>query len=554
MPLDGVTPFPPELAARYRERGYWEDRPLIAHFADAFGQHGDRVALLAGDERVTYRQLAQRIEHLARHLLDLDYRPLDRVVLQLPNVVDFIYLYFALQHVGAVPLLALPLHRHREISHYVPFVGARSYAVPERVGDFDYLALARQVMAGPGAALDHIFVAGHDVPQEAPFVSLRRLLATEPQATAADLDAVRAAIDPEDPCCFQLSGGTTGIPKVVPRSHNDYVYNSKAAAAVNDIGPDDALLVVLPIAHNFPLASPGIQAFLLAGARVVLAPSPRAEHALPLVEQEAVTHLEVVPALIIRWLDDPRLGGTDVSSVRVINSGGQKWQPETKVRTEAAFPQAKVQEVFGMAEGLLFFSRLDDPDEVRIETVGRPVCPDDEVRLVDDDGRDVPAGEIGELICRGPYTLRGYFNVPDHNARVFTRDGFFKTGDLMRLHPSGNYVVEGRKKDVVNRGGEKISAEEVENLILGLPQVRNVACVPIPDPVLGEKMCAVVIPRPGETVTLAEIVAHLTEAGLARYKHPEHLALVDEFPISNFGKVQKNVLAQRFAGLVGEHR
>jgi 2,3-dihydroxybenzoate-AMP ligase len=554
MPLDGVTPFPPEFAAHYRQRGYWEDRPLIAHFADAFEKHRDRVALVAGEERITYRELGQRVEHLARHLLDLGYRPLDRVVVHLPNVAEFVYLFFALQQVGAVPLLALPLHRHREISHYVSFVGARGYAVPDRVGDFDYLALVRQVMAAPGTALDHVFVAGDDVPEEPPFVSLRRLLTTEPEATSADLDAVRATIDPEDPCCFQLSGGTTGIPKVIPRSHNDYIYNSKAAAAVNDIGPDDALLVVLPVAHNFPLASPGLQAFLLAGARVVLAPSPRAEHVLPLIEGQAVTHLEIVPALIIRWLDDPRLGETDVSSVRVVNSGGQKWQPETKIRTEAAFPKAKVQEVFGMAEGLLFFPRLDDPSEVRIETVGRPVCPDDEVRLVDDDGRDVAAGEVGELICRGPYTLRGYFNAPDHNAKVFTPDGFFKTGDLMRFHPSGNYVVEGRKKDVINRGGEKISAEEVENLILGLPQVRNVACVPIPDPVLGEKMCAVVIPRPGQTVTLAEIVAHLTDAGLARYKHPERVELVDLFPISNFGKVQKNVLAQRFAGLGVEGR
>jgi 2,3-dihydroxybenzoate-AMP ligase len=549
MALPGVTPFPPEFAARYRAAGYWEDRPLIDHFDEAFRQFGNRAALITGNERVTYRQLGEHAERLARHLLDLGYRPLDRVVLHLPNVAEFVYLYFALQYIGAVPLLALPLHRHREISHYVTFIGARGYAVPDRVGDFDYVALARQVIGTSGVALDHVFVAGDEVPGEAPFVSLRRLLATEPRAAGHDVSAARSIIDPEDPCCFQLSGGTTGIPKVIPRSHNDYVYNSKAAAAVNDIGPGDALLVVLPIAHNFPLASPGIQAFLLTGARVVLSSTPRAEHALRLIEREGITHLEVVPALLIRWLDDPQLESVDVSSVRVVNSGGQKWQPETKVRTEAAFPKARVQEVFGMAEGLLLLSRLDDPTDVRIQTVGRPVCPDDEVRLVDDDGRDVPAGDVGELVCRGPYTLRGYLGVPDHNARVFTPDGFFRTGDLMRLHPSGNYVVEGRKKDVVNRGGEKISAEEVENLILGLPQVRNVACVPIPDPILGERMCAVVIPRPGEEVTLAEIVAHLTEAGLARYKHPERLELVDEFPISNFGKVQKNVLAQRVAAL-----
>ena len=547
--MDGVTYFPPDVAQRYRERGYWEDRPLIADFDDAFRNHGDRVAFVDGPERITYAQLGERVERLARHLLDLGYRPLDRVVLHLPNTVDFAYVYFALQHVGAIPLAALPLHRHREISHYLEFIDARGYAISGDAGGFDFVDLARQALeAVPD--VEHVLVAGKGAPDDAPFVSIDRLLATEPRATAADLAAVRAEIDPDDPCCFQLSGGTTGIPKVIPRSHNDYVYNSKVAADVNDVGPDDALLVVLPIAHNFPLACPGIQGFLLAGARCILSTSPRAADVLPLIEREQVTHLELVPALIIRWLEDPILEQTDLSSVRVVNSGGQKWQPETKVRTEETFPNGKVQEVFGMAEGLLFFPRLDDPTDVRIETVGRPVSPDDEVRLVDDDGNDVAFGEMGELVCRGPYTLRGYFNVPEHNARVFTSDGFFKTGDLMRQHPSGSYVVEGRKKDVVNRGGEKISTEEVENLILQLPDVSNVSCVPMPDRVLGERMCAFVITQPGATVTLADVCAHLTEHGLGKYKHPERLEIIDAFPISNFGKVQKNLLTQRISDIL----
>jgi len=173
--------------------------------------------------------------------------------------------------------------------------------------------------------------------------------------------------------------------------------------------------------------------------------------------------------------------------VHVIQSGGQRLQPDTRIRTEQVFPNCTVQENFGMSEGLLMFVRLDDPPEVRLETVGRPICPDDEVRLVDEDDRDVPDGAIGELLARGPYTLRGYYAAPEHNARAFTTDGFYRSGDLMRRHPSGNYVVEGRKKDLINRGGEKISAEEIENLILGHPAVQNVACVAMPDPVLGER-------------------------------------------------------------------
>jgi 2,3-dihydroxybenzoate-AMP ligase len=231
----------------------------------------------------------------------------------------------------------------------------------------------------------------------------------------------------------------------------------------------------------------------------------------------------------------------------VINTGGQKLQPEVKRRAEELIPTCRVQEVFGMAEGLLCFVRLDDPPDVRYETVGRPVCPDDELLLVDEDGNPIPDGEVGELLVRGPYTLRGYYGVPEYNARTFTPDGFYRSGDLMRRHPSGNYIVEGRKKDLINRGGEKISAEEVENLILSHPAVLNVACVPMPDPVLGERMCAFVIRREGGTLTLDELVAFLAEKGLARFKLPERLELVDDFPLSKFGKVAKNILSEMAA-------
>lgn len=535
--LEGCTPFPEEFARLYRERGYWEDRPLIDHFRDSFARNADRVAIVFGDERITYRQLGERVDRLALHLLGLGLGPLDRAVMHLPNIPEFVYLYFAFQRIGAIPLMALPPHRQHEIGHFVDFVDALAYCIPDTWGGFNFPAMARDIRTR-AKTLKHIVVTGSDVPEDC--ISVSKWLAAEPSLPPSRLDELR--IDPLEPCCFQLSGGTTGIPKVIPRTHNDYVYNSKASGAVIGIHRDDALLVVLPIAHNFPLASAGIQAFLLEGARVVLSTSTRVADVMPLIERERITHLEIVPALIIRWLDDPDLANYDLSSVRVVNSGGQKYQPETKVRTEEVFSRAKVQEVFGMAEGLLMYSRLDDPREARIETVGRPVCPDDEVKLMDDDEHEVPVGEIGELWVRGPYTLRCYYKVPEHNARTFTPDGFYKSGDLLRKRPDGNYVVEGRKKDVINRGGEKISAEEVENLLLMHPAIHNVACVPMPDRVLGEKMCAFAVLRPGHTVSLKELTDFLTEHGLARYKHPERLEIISELPQSGFGKIQKNVL------------
>jgi 2,3-dihydroxybenzoate-AMP ligase len=543
--LAGFTPFPREFATRYRARRYWEDMSLGAAYAQIFARYRDRTALVFGEEHITYGQLSERIDRLALHLLDVGLQPLDVVVVQLPNVPELVYLYFALQRLGALPIMALPLHRYLEVSTFVTLAGARGYAVPTRLGDFEFAPLARQLLS-ENDQLRWIFVAGGAA--EEGFLSLSELLRMESRLGPAALEGL--PIDPTLPALFLLSGGTTGVPKLIPRTHNDYLYNARAAAAVNDIRPDDALLVSLPLEHNFPLACPGMSGFLLHGARVVLSTTQRAEDVFPLIERERVTHLEVVPALLIRWLDALAIGRYDLPTVRVINSGGQRLQPEVKRRAERLIPSARVQEVFGMAEGLLCYVRLDDDDEVRYETVGRPVSADDEIKLVDDNGREVPDGEVGELLTRGPYTIRGYFRAPEHNTQSFTADGFYRTGDLLRRHPSGNYVVAGRKKDLINRGGEKISAEEIENLIVSHPAVLNVACVPVPDPRLGERMCACVILNPGETLELTELTRFLVEKGIARFKLPEYLQVMDEFPLTRVGKISKKDLAEQVARLL----
>src|SRR5258706_3871259 len=358
---------------------------------------------------------------------------------------------------------------------------------------------------------------------------------------------INVRIDPTDPCIFQLSGGTTGIPKLIPRTHNDYAYNSKTAAPVCGVTQNSVLLLALPIAHILPLACPGIQGYLFQGGKVVLSSTTKPEEMFSLMQKHKVTHLKVVPALLIRLINDAAIGRFDLSSLKIIQSGGQRMQTEVRLRTHQLIPSCFVQENFGMSEGMLFFVRLDDPQEVKLETCGRPICADDEVRLIDDEGREVAPGEVGELTCRGPYTLRGYYGVPEYNAKQFTAEGFYCSGDLMRLHPSGNYVVEGRKKDLINRGGEKISAEEIENLILSHPAVQNVACVPVPDPNLGEKMCACLVLKKDRNLELAELVEFLKTKEIAKFKLPERLLVVDDFPVSSFGKVSKKALSEMAA-------
>jgi 2,3-dihydroxybenzoate-AMP ligase len=544
--LEGVTPFPAEFAARYRERGYWTDRPLFDGFRGALTWYADQVALVDADGPVTYRQLDERSEHLARALLDLGLRPLDRIIVQLPNTAVFAYLYFALQRIGIAPVLALPGHRKRELTQFAEISGARALAVPAAARGFDFTAMAADVMATqPG--LETCLVLGAPGPLADPrFVRLEDLLEREPRTRAGALREI--SIDPEDPALFLLSGGTTGIPKLIPRSHNDYLYNSKIAAAACEIGAGDVLLDVLPIEHNLPLGCPGLQGFLLSGGTVVLGTSTRPRDVFELIQRHRVSHVHLVPALLIRWIDDPSITEYDLSSLRVLQSGGQRLQPEVRARAERALPGCFIQENFGMAEGLIMFVQSSDPPGVRRETCGRPASPDDEVFLVDPEGHVVPDGEPGELIVRGPYTLRGYFRSPEHNARAFTPDGFYRSGDLLRKMPSGNYVVEGRVKDLINRGGEKISAEEIENLILAHPAVLNVACVPYPDPVLGERMCACVVLRPGHALTLEDLVRFLRDFEIATFKLPERLEFFDTLPLSGFGKVSKKDLAAHLAG------
>src|SRR5450631_46424 len=517
--IDGVVPFPPEFAERYRRRGYWQDRTLDQVFGELFERHHDRIALVAGDETITYAELGQRSTSLAGFLYGRGLRPLDRVVVHLPNGPEFLLVYFALQKIGVVPILALVPHRRLEIDHFVKLADAVSYfgSDPELAGE----------VRSANAGLRDTFM-------------LDELKGIPPTAPPPPID-----VDPTDPCVLLLSGGTTGIPKLIPRTHNDYLYNSRAAAAVQDISADSRQLCVLPLAHNMPLACPGVQGFLMAGARIVIGTSTKAPDVFDLIEKHRITHVGGVPALYIRWLSDPASGRHDLTSVELLQSGGQRLQPEVRRRMAETFPNAFVQENFGMSEGTLFFVRRDDPEDVRLETVGRPVSADDEVRLTDEEGREVADGEVGELTVRGPYTLRGYYRVPEYNARQFTPDGFYRSGDLMRRHPSGSYLVEGRIKDLVNRGGEKISAEEVESVILTHPSVRNVACVPYPDPVLGERMCACVIPRQGQTITLEALMKFLLDAGMAKFKLPERIELMEDFPLSTFGKVSKKALAEQ---------
>jgi 2,3-dihydroxybenzoate-AMP ligase len=535
---EGAIGWPSVFARRYRERGYWAGIPLGEAFDAAVVRHAEREAVVDGPRRVTYRELGRYVDRLALHLAERGIGDGARVVFQLPNVWEFVVAYFACLKVGAVPLACLPAHRHAEIEYLARFTEAAAWLIPSEFRRFDYVAMAEELREEL-PALREVLVLGDRVGRK--MTRLGDLLADPIEARRPVGDLAKLRPDPSAPAVFQLSGGTTGLPKVIPRTHDDYRYNSLASAAVSNLDDASVLLVTVPIAHNFPLATPGIQGALLVGAKVVLASAPDPDTVFSLVERERVTWIPAVPAMAITWLNDPRLGRTDLSSLRTLAIGGSRLNPEPARRILAEVGPV-LKQVFGMAEGLICFTRNGDPDEVVVETQGRPISPDDEIRIVDDAGGEVPEGEIGELLCRGPYTIRGYYRAEEHNRVAFTADGFYRTGDLVRRHPSGNLVIEGRKKDLINRGGEKVSAEEVENLILAHPAVLNAAVVAMPDPVLGERACAFAILRPGATLTLPELTGFLETKRIAKFKLPERLEVLERFPTTAVGKVSKKDL------------
>ncbi|MER7764365.1 AMP-binding protein [Streptomyces sp. NPDC097619] len=538
-PGDGLPLYPQEFAERYRAAGHWRGETIGGMLRERAAAHPDRVAVVdpaggpdGGRRAWTYAELDLRADRLAAGFIARGLRPGDRAVVQLPNTAEFFEVVFALFRAGVVPVFALPAHRQSEIGYFCSFTGATAYVGPGRLAGFDHRELAAAVTADC-PDLRHVFIAD---PDPGPFTALAEVPVDAPAGGTGH------GPDPEGLAFLQLSGGSTGVPKLIPRSHDDYLYSVRASNEICGVDADSVYLVALPAAHNFPLSSPGSLGALYAGGRVVLCPQPAPETAFPLIEAEGVTVTGLVPPLALLWTGAAADTDRDLGSLDVLLVGGAKFSEEAARRVGPALG-CRLQQVFGMAEGLVNYTRLDDPEELVNGTQGRPISPDDEVLVVDDEDRPVPPGTPGHLLTRGPYTIRGYWRAPDHNARSFTADGFYRTGDLVRELPGGHLVVTGRAKDQINRGGEKIAAEEVENHLLAHPAVHDANVVAEPDAYLGERTCAYVILREGaEPLRPAALKSFLRGRGLAGYKVPDRIEFTAAFPTTGVGKVSKKDL------------
>jgi 2,3-dihydroxybenzoate-AMP ligase len=544
--LEGCTSYPREFVERYVREGYWRAETIpqaIAAIANEVSEsHRDVIALADGRRRLSYRELADEAAAVAALLESSGLRRGDRIVIQLPNLTEFASLFLGCLEAGVVPVMALPAFRRAELEYLVEFSGSRALAIAPEYRGFDHATLARELRDA--------------IP------SLELILSTEPSPGCVNLGELPTSFaplgsranDPFDAAFFLLSGGTTGLPKLIPRLHTEYLYNAREAAKVGGIDAAARILIALPVEHNFPLGCPGMMGALLNGATTIFVQSTQPADIASIAERERATHLPCVPTLALGLLDLPEDARKSLASLRVVTVGGQKLQEPTAIALKRVFPHVTVQQVLGMAEGLLCYTRLDDPEAIAFKTQGRPLSPADEVRIVDNAGRDAADGESGELWCRGPYTLRGYYRAPERNREAFSADGFYKTGDVVRRHESGSLIVEGRVKDLINRGGEKISAEDIESHLLAHPAIARAAVVAMPDAVLGEKGCAYVTLRSGAALGLDGLKEFLASRGVAKFKWPERLEIIDEIPLTNVGKVRKIELRADIARKLASER
>jgi 2,3-dihydroxybenzoate-AMP ligase len=535
--LEGCTPFPADFAQRYVREGFWRRETIPEAIANAALERPDSIAVSDSTRSLTFSQLIGEARSLAALLSRNGIGRTDRVVIQLPNCVEFATLTLACLEAGALPVMALPAYRKAELEYLVSFADAKAIAIAPVYRGFDHAALARELkvrlILSTTPADGCVWMNGHD--------SSSRSLESSPG-------------DPYDVALFLLSGGTTGMPKLIPRTHADYLYNARESAAACGLTSESRILIALPAEHNFPLACPGMLGAILTGARTFFSQSTRAADLADTIEREQITHLPCVPTLAIALLDLPQSSRAGLRSLRVITVGGQRLPEQVARDLRRAHPYLVVQQVLGMSEGLLCYTRLAERDEIAFTTQGRPLSPADEIRVVNADGTDVKTGALGELWCRGPYTIRGYFCAPERNREAFTADGFYRTGDLVRLDPSGNLVVEGRIKDLINRGGEKVSAEEIEAHLIAHPAVSAAAVVAMPDAVLGEKACAYLSLRNRASLGLTAMREFLAARGVAQFKWPERIELVAELPLTNVGKIRKSELRRDIAEKLAAER
>lgn len=544
-----VVPYAREQVERYLASGEWSAVPLARRFQAIASRVPNRPAVIDRDGVVTYGELDRRTDLVAAGLLGGGLKPGDPVLFQVFNGIPGVIAWYGVLKAGAIPVATLAAHRAHEIDHIARLVDAVGHVVDDsRRERFDLVAFARE-RATRSPTLGRVYVIGSD--REDPD-GARHLEALgsgiDPAAARAMVDAVQGLIQPEDVAVYQLSGGTTGVPKVIPRLHGEYWNNALAWAQALGRTEDSVVCHAGPFVHNAGISC-GLHSAHSVGGCIVLPQADR-DPVLRMMADHCVDDTLLGQGMFSWILTEDYAAAAE--HLRTVVLSGAKVPDEVFARVESF--GARVGQTFGMGEGMFTLTPFDGPRHLRATTVGPPLAAGDEARVLEPGTEvEVVDGEIGELVCRGWYTIPGYYAATEHNATAFTTDGFYRTGDLARVqvHDGRRYLsIEGRIKDLINRGGEKVNAEELEALLLRHPDISEVAVVAMPDPKLGERVCAYLVSG-DSAIGVPELQSHLERLGVAKYKWPERVELIDALPRTLVGKLDKKALRKDIDAKVG---
>lgn len=538
MPIEGFTGYKKQDAETYTKMGWWLGIPLGDILDKAAILYPDKEALVDDSDRLTYSELLDKVNRLAIGLTELGIKNGDSVLLQLPNWGEFVYSFFALQKIGAIAILLLPRHMQIEINHFCSLTRARAWIVPEKYHMIDYLPIIDDVTKANPHLEQVILVRAEE---NAQLISLERLIQNANLSRDNIRELSNRKPDPAGVAIILPTGGTTGLPKAVPRTHNDTVCEARYKAIAREQSSNDICLITIPLEHNLGFAA--MNSTIFSYGKIVLFDSTKPEDICAVVQREKVTCGPIVPALAMRIINFDSLKNYDLSSLKALYVGGAKTPPEVIKAVHEKIGHIYIT-AFGMSEGPTCTTRLDDDPDIIFNTIGRPCCPYDEFRVIDQDGRELPPNTEGELIAKGPGVFTGYLNLPQENKKAFTKDGFFRTGDLAIIDIARNIKITGRIKDIIIRGGENISPSEIEELIMTHPGVEDVSVIGMPDKELGERICAYVKPVSEAKLGFEDVISFLKGKGASVLQLPERIEFVDSISLTKAGKPDKKALRE----------
>ena len=549
MSLEGFTPYRKEDAEKYNRLRWWPGLTLGDVLDKAADVYPDKVAFVDGRNRLTFGQAREKTNRLAVSLMKLGVLPQDRVLVQLPNWNEFVFAYFAVQKIGAIVVILIDRYRPYEIGHLIRITGATSWIVAEKHKKTDYLPIVQDVLKDQ-PQLKNVILARCESPGK--YQSMERLI-LEAELNNENLSRLaNARPDPMEVAHMGPTGGTTGLPKVVPRTHNSLVCGMEYAARAWEMDIQDTTLLAGPIGHDLSFTK-GFCGSLFTLGKTVFLDSMDPGDICNTIEREKVTTIVWVPTLAKRLIDFEKVDDYDLSSLKRMHCGGGASLPEVITGVREIL-KCNFFNGYGGTEGQTTITRSTDPLETILHSVGRPTCPYDTYKVVDPLGKELPVNSSGELMIKGPGVFTGYYKAPEENAKVFDEQGFFRTGDVARIDEEGNVTLTGRIKEMINRGGESISATEIEKLISRHPMVVNVAVIPMPDPVMGERVCAYIKCKAGATRTFEEIISFLKGQRASVSQLPERIEFIDAMPFTKTEKIDKRALIEDIEKKLGVAR